>query len=169
MIYCYVASVLPVWVLLQPRDYINSHQLVVALGLLILGLTVASATGQADLIAAAPAYVPAADRPIDAPPLWPFLFITIACGAVSGFHCLVCSGTSSKQMASETDAQYVGYGAMLLEGRIGRGRHPGLLRRSGDGRARRQRPGSGSPVAQPGKSRYQAKIVTTIDPQTGEQ
>lgn len=117
-VYCFFASVLPVWVLLQPRDYINSQQLLVALFLLLTGIGVASLTGQADLQGSAPAIVPAADRPADAPPIWPFLFITIACGAVSGFHCLVSSGTSSKQVASECDAQYVGYGSMLLEGAL---------------------------------------------------
>ncbi len=113
--YCFVASVLPVWLLLQPRDYINSHQLVVALVLLIAGLVVAGVSGQANLTAI-PAVAPAANIPVDAPPIFPFLFITIACGACSGFHCLVSSGTTSKQIARETDAQYVGYGAMLLEG-----------------------------------------------------
>ncbi len=113
-IYCFIASVLPVWTLLQPRDFINSHELVLALLLLVLGLGVAGLTGQANLTASAPAI--ASDIPPDAPPIWPFLFITIACGAVSGFHCMVSSGTSSKQIASEGDAQYVGYGAMLLEG-----------------------------------------------------
>lgn len=109
-VYCFIASVLPVWVLLQPRDYINSHQLVVALGLLCLGLLVARPEFAAPAINNAP--------PGDAPPIFPFLFITIACGAVSGFHCLVSSGTSSKQIKSESDAQYVGYGAMLLEGAL---------------------------------------------------
>ena len=113
-VYCFIASVLPVWTLLQPRDFINSHELVLALLLLVLGLAVAGFTGRADLTASAPAV--ASDIPPDAPPIWPFLFITIACGAVSGFHCMVSSGTSSKQVASESDAQYVGYGAMLLEG-----------------------------------------------------
>ena len=113
--YCFVASVLPVWTLLQPRDFINSHQLILALGILILGLIVASFSGQADL-GAAPMI--ADEIPPDAPPIWPFLFITIACGAVSGFHCLVSSGTTSKQVASELDAQYIGYGAMLLEGAL---------------------------------------------------
>ena len=113
-VYCFIASVLPVWTLLQPRDFINSHELVLALLLLILGLAVAGFTGKADLVASAPAV--ASDIPPDAPPIWPFLFITIACGAVSGFHCMVSSGTSSKQVESENDAQYVGYGAMLLEG-----------------------------------------------------
>lgn len=110
LVYCFFASVLPVWLLLQPRDYINSHQLIVALGLLVLGLVVA----RPEL--AAPA-INSGDIP-GAPPIFPFLFITIACGAVSGFHCLVSSGTSSKQLKSEADAQYVGYGAMLLEGAL---------------------------------------------------
>ena len=116
MAYCFVASVLPVWTLLQPRDYINSHQLMVALGLLVTGLFVAGVTGQVDLAQSAPAI--AAESPRGAPPIWPFLFITIACGAISGFHCLVSSGTSSKQLACETDAQFVGYGSMLLEGAL---------------------------------------------------
>ena len=112
--YCFFASVLPVWMMLQPRDYINSHQLVVALGLLMLGVIVAGATGKAQLAESAPMI--ATQLPADAPPVWPFLFITIACGACSGFHCLVSSGTTSKQINCETDAQYVAYGSMLLEG-----------------------------------------------------
>ena len=115
-VYCFLASVLPVWVLLQPRDYINSHQLIVALVLLVGGMFVAGLQGDADLTRSAPAI--AAQAPLGAPPIWPFLFITIACGAVSGFHCLVSSGTSSKQVANERDAQYVAYGAMLLEGAL---------------------------------------------------
>jgi len=113
LIYCFFASVLPVWVLLQPRDYINSHQLIVALVLLAAGLLAAGLSGKAELTD-----IPAVSRsvPADAPPIFPFLFITIACGACSGFHCLVSSGTTSKQVAKEPDAMYVGYGAMLLEG-----------------------------------------------------
>jgi carbon starvation protein len=118
MIYCFIASVLPVWLLLQPRDFINSHQLVVAMGLLVLGIVVASVSGEASLIDSAPAITASNQLPVGALPILPFLFITIACGAVSGFHCLVSSGTSSKQLACETDAQYVGYGAMLLEGAL---------------------------------------------------
>lgn len=114
--YAFSASVLPVWLLLQPRDYINSQQLFVALALLIGGLVMASVSGRADLAATTPAI--ATNVPADAPPIFPFLFITVACGAVSGFHCLVSSGTSSKQVALETDAQPVGYGAMLLEGAL---------------------------------------------------
>ena len=116
MAYCFLASVLPVWLLLQPRDYVNSHQLLVALVLLVAGMTVAGFTGQANLAISAPAI--AVDLPTNAPPIWPFLFITIACGACSGFHCLVSSGTSSKQVACETDAQFVAYGSMLLEGAL---------------------------------------------------
>jgi carbon starvation protein len=115
-VYCFIASVLPVWTLLQPRDYINSHQLILALGLLVLGLLIAGGSGKADLVTSAPAINQ--EVPADAPPIWPFLFITIACGACSGFHCLVSSGTSSKQVSCETDAQYVAYGSMLLEGAL---------------------------------------------------
>ena len=116
LVYAFVASVLPVWMLLQPRDYINSLQLFVALALLVGGLAVASLNGSADLLASAPAI--ADEVPADAPSLFPFLFITIACGACSGFHCLVSSGTTSKQLEKATDAQAVGYGGMLLEGML---------------------------------------------------
>lgn len=118
LVYCAIASVLPVWLLLQPRDYVNSHQLFVVLGLLMVGLAVATLSGQADLISSAPAIVDSESLPDGTPPIWPFLFITIACGAVSGFHCLVSSGTSSKQLSKETDAQAIGYGSMLLEGAL---------------------------------------------------
>ena len=123
--YSYVASVLPVWVLLQPRDYINALQLVTALALIVVGLTVAAFIGGAPpvegadrqpLELAAPAIRSGADLPGDVPPLMPLLFITIACGAISGFHCLVSSGTSSKQLKNETDARFVGFGGMLTEG-----------------------------------------------------
>ncbi len=113
LVYCFFASVLPVWLLLQPRDLVNSQQLFVALGLLVVGLIAASLNGSANLFAATEAI--SSSIPQDAPPILPFLFITIACGACSGFHCLVSSGTSSKQVACEHDAQSVGYGAMLLE------------------------------------------------------
>ena len=114
--YSYVASVLPVWTLLQPRDYVNSLQLISALALIVLGLfaaAIAGGEGDAKLTMVAPAFNA---HPEGAPMIFPFLFITIACGAVSGFHCLVSSGTSSKQIASEPDARFVGYGSMLTEG-----------------------------------------------------
>lgn len=118
--YCFVASVLPVWVLLQPRDYINSLQLLSSLGLVVIGVVVVGTIGvsagggeRAPVEIVAPALQL---HPTNAPPIWPVLFITIACGAISGFHCLVSSGTSSKQLKCETDAQFVGYGSMLTEG-----------------------------------------------------
>lgn len=114
LIYCYFASVLPVWMLLQPRDFINSMQLALALVFLVGGVLVTGLSGRADLAAVAPAIN--LTIPADAPPVWPFLFITIACGACSGFHSMVSSGTSSKQLACEPHAQFVGYGAMLMEG-----------------------------------------------------
>lgn len=120
--YSYVASVLPVWTLLQPRDYINSLQLITALGLVIVGLIVAGLIGGAPLSGSEqriPLEISAPmirANPEGAPAVIPFLFITIACGACSGFHCLVSSGTSSKQIKCETDAQFVGYGSMLTEG-----------------------------------------------------
>ena len=116
MIYCFFASVLPVWLLLQPRDFVNSHQLMVALLLLVVGLGLAGLTGKANLSESTPAVIASSDLPAHTPKLFPFLFITIACGACSGFHCLVSSGTTSKQVENEEDAQYVAYGSMLLEG-----------------------------------------------------
>ena len=112
--YCYAASVLPVGVLLQPRDLLNSGLLFLTMAALVVGAAVAGASGAADL-AVAPPVVPTSLLPADAPAILPFLFVTVACGACSGFHCLVASGTSSKQLASEADARAVGYGAMLLE------------------------------------------------------
>ena len=111
--YGFVASVLPVTALLQPRDFINSHQLVIAMGLLVLGVFGAALTGRLEIVAPAVQATPA-----QAPSMWPFLFITIACGAISGFHSLVSSGTSGKQVRSEEDALFVGYGSMLMEGAL---------------------------------------------------
>ena len=113
LIYAFVASVLPVKALLQPRDFINTHELIIAMLLLVVGVVFSSFQG--NLVMAAPAFHP---HVADAPPLWPFLFIVIACGAVSGFHSLVASGTSSKQIINEKDALFVGYGGMLTEGAL---------------------------------------------------
>ncbi len=112
-IYAYIASVLPVTTLLQPRDFINAYQLLIAMSLLTLGVFVATIFGGMEMIAPAVQFSPA-----DAPPVWPFLFITIACGAISGFHSLVASGTSAKQVRSESDSLFVGYGSMLVEGAL---------------------------------------------------
>ncbi len=122
LIYSYIASVLPVWTLLQPRDYINSLQLISALALIVVGLGAAAFMGGAPPVEGAgrPALEIAAPavqwNPEAAPLIFPFLFITVACGAISGFHCLVSSGTSSKQLEHEPDARFVGFGAMLMEG-----------------------------------------------------
>jgi carbon starvation protein len=112
LIYAYIASMLPVTTLLQPRDYINSHQLFLALFLLFVGVF-ASAFRSTNFHIVAPAINLS---PTGAPPVVPFIFITIACGAVSGFHSLVSSGTSAKQISKETDSQLIGYGAMVTEG-----------------------------------------------------
>ncbi len=105
--YALVATLLPVWLLLQPRDYLNSFQLFLGMGLLLVGALVGGFT------MTAPAVNPA---PQGAPPMFPLLFITIACGAVSGFHSLVASGTTVRQVDKARDALPIGYGAMLMEG-----------------------------------------------------
>lgn len=105
MVYVYIASTLPVWKLLQPRDFINSHQLVVGLGILYLGLLVTN-----------PSISAPATQAVDDVSWFPLLFITIACGAISGFHGLISSGTTSKQLNNETDARFVGYLGAAGEG-----------------------------------------------------
>ena len=110
LLYSFVASVLPVWLLLQPRDYLNAHQLITGLAVLIGGLLVLHPRIAAPALNLSPP---------GAPPMIPFLFITIACGAISGFHGLVASGTTSKQVSRMTDARPIGYGGMLGEGALG--------------------------------------------------
>ncbi|TDI91870.1 MAG: carbon starvation protein A [Candidatus Dadabacteria bacterium] len=109
LIYSFIASVLPVWTLLQPRDYINGHQLILGLGLLFIGLLIAHPEMQA------PAINHNAEGGV---PLFPFIFVTIACGAISGFHGLVSSGTTSKQLNKMKDSRMIGYGGMLGEGAL---------------------------------------------------
>jgi len=106
LIYAFIASVLPVWLLLQPRDFLNSLLLYLALFAMLAGFFILSP----DWVA--PAINP---HPVGAPPMMPFLFIVIACGAVSGFHGLVASGTTSKQLNRESDAPFVGYVGMVGE------------------------------------------------------
>ena len=107
-IYSGIASLIPVWILLQPRDYINSHQLIVGLSLIFLSIFLI----QPKIIA------PAITNLDKGPPIIPFLFVTIACGAISGFHGLVSSGTTSKQVDKMKDARMIGYGATLGEGSL---------------------------------------------------
>lgn len=110
LVYAFAASVLPVWSLLQPRDFLNSLLLYLGLGLAYLGLFV----GQPSFDA--PAFIP---EPVGAPPMMPFVFILIACGAASGFHGLVSSGTTAKQLDKETHARPIGYGGMIGESLLG--------------------------------------------------
>ena len=116
--YCLVASVTPVWILLQPRDYLSSFLLYITvlgggLGILVGTLTGAVSTSWPALVDA--------DNPVfqevaHLGPLFPILFITVACGACSGFHSIVSSGTTAKQLKCESDARRIGYGGMLVEG-----------------------------------------------------
>jgi len=111
VVYGFVASVLPVWLLLAPRDYLSAFVKLGTVALLAIGLA----------IAAPPVQLPALTRfldgsgPVFAGPVFPFAFITIACGAISGFHSLIASGTTPKLLDRETDARMIGYGAMLME------------------------------------------------------
>ena len=114
-VYVTVASLLPVWILLQPRDYLSSFLLYGMMIIAIVAIIGGSFTGAATV--EAPAFYgwknPAGQ------PLFPFLFITVACGACSGFHSLISSGTSSKQINNEKDAQIIGYGSMIVESALG--------------------------------------------------
>ena len=112
LVYCFLASTLPVWLLLQPRDYLNSYLLYAMMALGFLGVFAAAPAVNLDAFAGWRA--PNAKGAMT--PLFPFLFITIACGACSGFHSLVASGTTAKQIASERHIRPVAYGGMLLEG-----------------------------------------------------
>jgi len=108
-VYILLASILPVWLLLQPRDYLASYFLYFAVILGAIGMIFGSKfnSGQIPMMGG---FV------VNGQPLWPMLFVIIACGAISGFHSLVGSGTTSKQIAKESHAKIVGYGSMLLEG-----------------------------------------------------
>ena len=114
-VYGFAASVLPVWLLLAPRDYLSSYMKVGTVALLIAGVLIVRPEMQ----------LPAFSRfvhgggPIIPGPLFPFLFVTIACGAISGAHSLISSGTTPKMLASEPDARFIGYGAMLVESLVG--------------------------------------------------
>ncbi|HKJ59907.1 MAG TPA: carbon starvation CstA family protein, partial [Halobacteriales archaeon] len=119
IIYAFVASVLPVWVLLQPRDFLTSNILYVGVGGALLAVIVGTIFGTSaePLTINLPAYKGFfGDPELAAAPLFPLLFVTIACGTISGFHSLVSSGTTAKQLDKETDARLIGYGGMLGEG-----------------------------------------------------
>ncbi|NMA42763.1 MAG: carbon starvation protein A [Oligosphaeraceae bacterium] len=105
--YCFCASVLPVWVLLQPRDYLNSFLLYAMVALGLLGVFVARPTMVLPAYSGDAGFIPG---------IFPLLFVTVACGACSGFHAMVASGTSSKQVAKESHMLPISYGGMLIEG-----------------------------------------------------
>jgi len=113
LVYCFVVSILPVQYLLQPRDYLSSYVLFTTIGLGLVGILVTGPSFQA-----APFH---GFQPVDWPlagPLWPLMFVTIACGAISGFHSVVSSGTTCKQLDSEAHACRIGYGAMIMESTV---------------------------------------------------
>ena len=114
LLYCFVASIIPVWVLLQPRGHLGGYFLYAALAAAAIGLIFGGFTIQY------PAFTISSESNVGNFwfPMFPVLFITVACGACSGFHSLVGSGTTSKQLAKESDAKVVGYGMMLLEGMV---------------------------------------------------
>jgi carbon starvation protein len=113
--YGFIASVLPVWLLLAPRDYLSSFMKIGTIGLLILGVILVNP------VLEMPAFSEfvGGGGPIVPGPLFPFAFITIACGAISGFHALISSGTTPKMVDKESDIRPIGYGAMLMEGLVG--------------------------------------------------
>jgi len=113
--YGFIASVLPVWMLLCPRDYLSSYLKIGTIAFLILGVIIVAPHLNM------PAFTPftAGGGPVIPGKLYPFVFITIACGAISGFHALVSSGTTPKMIAKETDTRMIGYGSMLMEGVVG--------------------------------------------------
>jgi carbon starvation protein len=115
LIYCFIASITPVWILLQPRDYLSSFLLYACLGGGAIGLLIGGFTGGVELQYGA--FLGLHDQHLGF--IFPALFITVACGAVSGFHSIVASGTTSKQLTRETSARRIGYGSMLVEGILG--------------------------------------------------
>lgn len=113
-IYGFVASVLPVWFLLEPRDYLSTYMKLGTIAILIVGVFVVHPDIQFPLTT----QFIHGGGPIIKGKLFPFLFVTIACGAISGFHSLISSGTTPKMLDKETDARFIGYGAMLCEGTV---------------------------------------------------
>ncbi|MBP5158963.1 MAG: carbon starvation protein A [Lachnospiraceae bacterium] len=111
-VYVVIASLVPVWILLQPRDYLSSFLLYAMMALAIAGIIFQTVSGTPNAEFSIPAF---AGFDSDIGPLFPFLFITVACGACSGFHSLIATGTTSKQLDSEQHAKAIGYGSMLVE------------------------------------------------------
>lgn len=115
LIYCFFAALSPMWILMQPRGALGGYFLYVIVVIGVLGVVVGGLNGQLNIVAPAVSDAQLFSFNGTTPPLLPVLFITIACGACSGFHSIVASGTTSKQLDRETDAKPVAYGGMLLE------------------------------------------------------
>lgn len=125
LVYCFIASMLPLWLLQQPRGYLGGFVLYLAIGIGALGIVIGGLSGgfeiRQPMLAENLGSIPAWLRGDDGSPaltkiLFPFLFVTIACGACSGFHGLVCGGTTSRQIAKESHCKPIAFGAMLMEG-----------------------------------------------------
>ena len=114
-VYGFAAAVLPVWLLLAPRDYLSSYMKIGTIGLLAFGILVVMPSVNFPMVSR----YAAGGGPIIPGPIWPYLFITIACGAISGFHALISSGTTPKMLQKESEARMVAYGSMLVEGFVG--------------------------------------------------
>jgi carbon starvation protein len=114
--YGFIASILPVWLLLCPRDYLSSFLKIGTIALLVVGVIVANPKLEAPAINHVFA---SGGGPYFSGPIFPYVFICIMCGAISGFHALVASGTTPKMIDNETDVRMIGYGAMLMEGLVG--------------------------------------------------
>ncbi|MFI5659663.1 carbon starvation CstA family protein [Streptomyces sp. NPDC051684] len=115
VIYGFVASVLPVWMLLAPRDYLSTFMKLGTIALLAIGVVIALPTLKMDAVTD---FASRGDGPVFAGSLFPFVFITIACGALSGFHALISSGTTPKMIQKETQVRMIGYGSMLMESSV---------------------------------------------------
>ncbi|WP_326664555.1 carbon starvation CstA family protein [Streptomyces canus] len=113
--YGFIASILPVWMLLAPRDYLSTFMKIGTIALLALGVVVALPTLKMDPVTD---FASRGDGPVFAGSLFPFVFITIACGALSGFHSLISSGTTPKMIQKETQVRMIGYGSMLMESSV---------------------------------------------------
>jgi carbon starvation protein len=113
--YGFIASILPVWMLLAPRDYLSTFMKIGTIFLLALGVVVALPTLKMDPVTD---FASRGDGPVFAGSLFPFVFITIACGALSGFHALISSGTTPKMIQKETQVRMIGYGSMLMESSV---------------------------------------------------
>jgi carbon starvation protein len=113
-VYGFAASVLPVWMLLTPRDYLSTFMKIGTILFLVLGVVIVHPTLQAPAVS----QFAGGGGPVIPGPLFPFVFITIACGAISGFHSLIASGTTPKMVDKESDIRPIGYGAMLFEGLV---------------------------------------------------